>query len=334
MTTSCGEPNPSVSFPYTRKAWDYCAARLLPPCSTAISSSPDSSTLLFETFIVKHYTEPGRHYHSMLHLEEMFTYLKQYEEMHGWASQAEAALSCDALKGSPQSKDGDDDVAHKWRHLVLCLSVLFHDVIYDVRRKDNELASANLALSFLDEAERLSRAAAANEKLHNADAASTLWMCAPSDAVYVRQTVRVYILKTCDHLSVPPRRQLFTSPDCGVTSADKESTKDENCADDPLHVFLDLDLSILGCPDPVLYRDRYAKGIQQEYCTTITYPQFVEGRHKFLTGLLVHRQWFKTPFFFHLLESTARQNVATELETLSRQLHDLQTATASAPAAV
>jgi predicted metal-dependent HD superfamily phosphohydrolase len=96
--------------------------------------------------------------------------------------------------------------------------------------------------------------------------------------------------------------------------------------DDPLHVFLDLDLSILGHPDTSVYRERYAANIGREYSH---YPpaDFLKGRSAFLNSFLCDAQWYKTPYFFARLEATARRNVATEAAELTAQLKELTATT-------
>ena len=67
--------------------------------------------------LVRAYTEPHRHYHTLDHVADLLRLL----ESHGGVSDA------DAVK----------------------LAILFHDVVYDPARHDNEAASANLAMKRL-----------------------------------------------------------------------------------------------------------------------------------------------------------------------------------------
>ena len=67
--------------------------------------------------LVRAYTEPHRHYHTLDHVADLLRLLEQ----HGGASDA------DAVK----------------------LAILFHDAVYDPARQDNEAASANLAVTQL-----------------------------------------------------------------------------------------------------------------------------------------------------------------------------------------
>lgn len=67
--------------------------------------------------LVRAYAEPHRHYHTVGHIAELLQLLEQ----HGGAS------------------DGD----------AVKLAILFHDVVYDPARNDNEAASAKLAVEQL-----------------------------------------------------------------------------------------------------------------------------------------------------------------------------------------
>ena len=64
------------------------------------------------------YSEPGRLYHNLTHIEEL---LRLYEEYSHLLAQQEAVF----------------------------LAIVFHDIIYDTHRKDNEELSAQFALSHL-----------------------------------------------------------------------------------------------------------------------------------------------------------------------------------------
>jgi predicted metal-dependent HD superfamily phosphohydrolase len=75
-------------------------------------SAPASAAVLEE--IERAYREPHRHYHTLDHIAAMLTLLDRYGEEAG-------------DRGALQ------------------LAILFHDIVYDPRRQDNEAASAALA---------------------------------------------------------------------------------------------------------------------------------------------------------------------------------------------
>ncbi len=77
----------------------------------------DGSPLLAEqlwTEIEKAYTKKGRIYHNLHHIDALYTLLLNYK-----------------------SKIADWD--------ILCFSIIYHDMIYAVRRSDNEERSAQFA---------------------------------------------------------------------------------------------------------------------------------------------------------------------------------------------
>jgi predicted metal-dependent HD superfamily phosphohydrolase len=67
--------------------------------------------------LLRAYAEPHRHYHTLTHIADLLQLLDE----HGGASDKDA----------------------------LTLSILFHDVVYDTARQDNEMASAKLAVNLL-----------------------------------------------------------------------------------------------------------------------------------------------------------------------------------------
>lgn len=72
----------------------------------------------FMSLIEHHHQEKHRYYHTLQHLESMFYYLNKFE----------------------------NNIQDKSK---LVLSILFHDIIYDVKANDNELKSALFAENFL-----------------------------------------------------------------------------------------------------------------------------------------------------------------------------------------
>lgn len=330
MLPSTMRPSSTSDVPLVHQAWQKCVDRLCPPLST------DDSTRLFHQYIYDRYTEPQRHYHTLQHLEEMLGYLAKYERDHGWLGDYVSALSIPAAATAAETSRAELDpssphsvVRHDWMGTVLLLSILFHDVVYDPKRSDNEEVSAEVALDFLSATAELYKTSCENlvtaaEDVAASSATLPLLWADPAAADFVRATTKDYILKTKVHLSVEPTEKLRLS-------APPSPSTVERTHDDPLHVFLDLDLSILGHADPEVYRERYAANIQREYSH---HPRidFVRGRSAFLNSFLGNPQWFKTPYFFALLEAQARKNIAAEAAELTAELKELQSANSSTPA--
>ncbi|KAG5498397.1 hypothetical protein JIQ42_03203 [Leishmania sp. Namibia] len=358
-------------IPLVRRAWARCVARLLPLCATDTPTPSsrnfrDVSEEHFRRFIYNRYTEPQRHYHTLEHLEEMLGHLVAYEAEHGWHGAYRPAMGEEPVSSSappPELLTGADSVVYEWTGMVLLLSVLFHDVVYDPTRSDNEEASAVVAAEFLETMQRESElasnssfgaAAAVSAASPTSMAASCalppandgrgaeddvsqqhppfsysepplLWVDAQATD-FVRASTMSYILKTKEHLSVEPKQPLYltVSAGGGFTSAELRLGSDvvQQSRDDPLHVFLDLDLTILGHPDEDTYRRRYAENIRREY-SHYSHADFLRGRAEFLRSFAQHPQWYKTPYFFYRLEARARHNVAHEVKALTAELEEV-----------
>ncbi|KAG5474471.1 hypothetical protein LSCM1_03256 [Leishmania martiniquensis] len=360
-------------IPLVRRAWAQCVARLF-PLKVTDTPTPSSRSLCdmseehFRRFIYNRYTEPQRHYHTIEHLEEMLGYLVAYEAEHGWHGTYKPAMAeeLSSSSGPPKFSTEADRVAYEWTGTVLLLSVLFHDVVYDPTRGDNEEASALVAAEFLKTMQRESGlasssslgAVAATSAASPTSRADSFALPSASDVrgaqedmsqqhspslhsetpllwvdehatEFVRTSTISYILKTKEHLSVEPKQPLHltVSTAAGPASATSGAASGAHqlSRDDPLHVFLDLDLSILGHPDEDTYRRRYADNIRREY-SHYARADFLKGRADFLSGLAQHPQWYKTPYFFYRLEAHARHNTAHEVKSLTAELAEVQSA--------
>ena len=80
-------------------------------------------------------------------------------------------------------------------------------------------------------------------------------------------------------------------------------------------IFLDLDLAILGT---TLERYlQYAQAIRKEY-QHISDRNYRQGRSKVLTQFLTKERIYYTDYFYQRLETTARQNIQTEIDRLTK----------------
>jgi predicted metal-dependent HD superfamily phosphohydrolase len=98
-----------------------------------------------------------------------------------------------------------------------------------------------------------------------------------------------------------------------ATKTHENDTGDYDCL-----FFLDMDMAILGSESNRY--EEYCDQVYQEYVTNggVDPERYVEGRKKFLNGVLKSEQIFKTPLFNRLFENTARQNIERELEKLNK----------------
>eukprot|EP00798_Chlamydomonas_sp_ICE-L_P011114 gene11114-18736_t len=86
------------------------------------------------------YGSPGRHYHNMQHLLDMFDFLDACSELGGLGQQQQASL--------------------EW-------AVWFHDLVYDATAGDNEAQSAELAISLIPSSPLLVKQLIMATKDHN-----------------------------------------------------------------------------------------------------------------------------------------------------------------------
>ncbi|ESL07679.1 hypothetical protein TRSC58_04628 [Trypanosoma rangeli SC58] len=281
------------TFPLTFACWGRCVGWLLRQHPSDAAAAIVPARELFEKFIVTRYTEPQRHYHTLTHLEEMLGCLARFQSEAPMAHRLPAAGA---------------------QRIVVELATLFHDAVYDPRRSDNEECSAAWFQSFWDDARRMAGADAAplNAGEERGSAGPLLWDD-PDAARKVVEEVVKFILQTKHHMSVEPCYTHWT-PQSGDSAAALQPTPS------PLHIFLDLDLAILG--SGAERYQRYALDIRREYGWH-SEVDFCRGRAAFLRGFLRHSQWYKTKFFCDALEARARANVAAEVVELEARLREL-----------
>jgi predicted metal-dependent HD superfamily phosphohydrolase len=81
-------------------------------------------------------------------------------------------------------------------------------------------------------------------------------------------------------------------------------------------IFLDLDLAILGATQKRYLQ--YAQAIRKEY-QHLSDRDYYQGRIKVLTQFLTRPRIYYTDYFYHRLETTARKNIQTEINHLSKR---------------
>ncbi len=85
------------------------------------------------------HSEESRHYHSLCHLEEMFSYIDLALES------TTASIETSSLDNGKSAKKKENSV---WK-AILDLSVFFHDAVYNAKSSTNEEDSAILFQSFV-----------------------------------------------------------------------------------------------------------------------------------------------------------------------------------------
>ncbi|ORC87042.1 uncharacterized protein TM35_000241920 [Trypanosoma theileri] len=297
-------------FPLTHECWGRCVQCLLRPWQT------DAASDLYRRYISTRYSEPQRHYHTLEHLEEMLRQLREYQ------------LEAPEAQRLPKNR------MNTYRLLIMDLSILFHDVVYNPQCNDNEERSVDWFQDFWAECSQLASAATSedngNDRITSCGDPQTplLWTNADNTEL-VKTKVEEYILATKHHMSVKPLYIRSGSKTAELKEINKEEInkeeeeergRNEEFLSTPpdLHLFLDLDLAILGS-DAERYQ-RYAREIRSEY-NWYNDVDFCRGRSAFLRGFLDHSQWYKTKFFCDRLEDKARSNVLAEVNALEAQVN-------------
>lgn len=247
-------------------------------------------------------TKPCRAYHVLSHVESM---LRTWEEYRNhYSSSPIMSLPCH-----------DDNV------ICLLLAIFFHDVVYDARRPDNEEESVEWFRQFWDTCVTPTIITRNCQKKNDQHEELNV-----KRFEHVKKTTSEWILQTKQHLKVEP---IYCVEEDSPKNSDQE-TQSSNTDEAPrllsgLHVFLDLDLSVLGTTPFSKYLSEYASLIEEEY-KFLGMDAYLRGRLHFLQSVfLPHKQWYKTAYFYRNFEAAARQNVAQEVELLkNRETQQLQ----------
>ena len=266
---------------------------------TSVASSHDSYILCnneasyfdmwFQKLWEMHTSYTTRYYHTVVHLEEMCFYLQllsttkkptTIEENEPLSSENNNGTT--TLVTHPEDEvDGSNVLEGVEIHLpiksLLILSIFFHDAIYDVHSSTNEEDSAAL----------FQESFAKHTDLH------------PTN---VRLVVS-YILATKHH----------AVSDSTITTL-RTVDKGNNFPYDPLHIFLDLDMSVLG-KVPMAYH-QYSILIRKEYAF-VPPATYCSKRADILDLFLTQsKRIFQTAIFYDAFEQRARCNVQQEIQLL------------------
>lgn len=197
--------------------------------------------------LLPHYQEPHRHYHDLTHIESCFIWFDRV-------------------------KDELDDP------LAVALAIWFHDVIYDVRRRDNEVKSAHYAVTALT----------------NFVASTAL-------------VQKVYELVLLTQHPSKPREiiksmssRLFARHQSDVLASIHDQT-----------LFLDIDLTILG-QNNAIYKG-YESAIRSEYQHVPVF-WYKLARKRLLKRFLRQPSIYHSDYFKERFESQARVNIQSVLK--------------------
>jgi hypothetical protein len=116
--------------------------------TTSTSSANNNISFLSNKWydkIVRHYSEPHRAYHNLIHVEDVLASIELLlDTSHG---------SVDGASSSTGNFTTDTvhDCCSKAKTAILTLAAFFHDVIYNPKSSTNEKDSADLFLGFVSE---------------------------------------------------------------------------------------------------------------------------------------------------------------------------------------
>jgi len=198
--------------------------------------------------LLLHYQEAHRYYHDLSHIEGCFT----------WFDQVQDQL--------------DDPLA-------VALAIWFHDIIYDVRRADNELKSAQYAVTALT-----------------------------NFAVSIQLVQKVYELVLLSQHPSKPSRTIKRQPGKFLSKATDTARTSLN--DQAL--FLDIDLTILGQNNAIY--EHYEKAIRSEY-QHVPLWLYIRARKRLLKRFLRQPIIYYSTYFKEKFEQQARVNIQSVLSS-------------------
>ena len=198
--------------------------------------------------LLLHYQEAPRYYHDLCHIDACFTWFDRVQEQFD-------------------------------NPLAVALAIWFHDIIYDVRRRDNEVNSGHYAITALT-----------------------------NFAVPTQLVQQVYELILLTQHPSKPRHVLKGLSGTFLTNTNNELLSSIN--DQAL--FLDIDLTILG-QHSVIYAN-YEKAIRAEY-QHVPLWLYKLGRKRLLKQFLRQSRIFYSDYFTEKFESQARVNIQSVLKS-------------------
>ena len=246
---SCSNQRSWSTYEYLLLQWNEAVHHL--SCKSMQENSEEFFKDWFQRLWALHTSYSTRHYHTVVHLEEMLYY-----------------MTFVFATASEQEQSGKETGCIKSN---LSLAIFFHDVVYDPKSNKNEEDSANLFEAFAEGTNM-----SPNQK----------------------QDIVSYILATKHHT---------------VDDDDIGSTKQGAIFDNPLLLFLDFDMAVLG-KDERAYQ-HYAALIRREY-EFVPLGIYCEKRANILETFLQQKQIFYTSVFYDAFESRARLNLRKEIEYL------------------
>ncbi|CCW62273.1 unnamed protein product [Phytomonas sp. EM1] len=278
--------------------WNQCSKLLLP--------SKVSAWNLFDKYIRQPYLEPHRHYHNLNHIRALLMELEAYIQVR--SSNSKGVSLCSSELSS-----------QRWGDLAVVLAIFFHDAVYNPTSKVNEEDSVGLLRRFLSEAKDLWEGQTRHKGGNPPNDDSTppvLWLDLPSVAYVEREAAR-FIMGTKNHFEPSSSSSPTSLSDLAIHPGSSEGTVVEEDLINPLHLVLDLDLTVFGSPWKGYVN--YVEAIRMEYqfYSDIT---FMNARYDFIQHVLDQPRVFKTRYFYDKYERVAFENLKREQEEMRKAI--------------
>jgi predicted metal-dependent HD superfamily phosphohydrolase len=295
---------------------------------------PSTSVVVSEWMerILHCHSESQRHYHTLVHLEELLAYLDVLSQVEPWMMRM--------AKNHKDTNASLDQHYHHHHRSVLILSIFFHDIIYDPRSATNEEDSAQLFQQFCHqlyqevengyrESSRSSTSTSTSRSFVQRPRTTTTTASTTSATTVLEARVVQSILATKSHKPVEDTKvvsellRVYNKKDSGVTTTTTKEEMEDDDDDDDANVllcanyFLDMDMAVLAKTPWSAYRT-YALLIRQEY-QFVDRTVYCEKRAQVLQQFLSENTFiFHTERMHHALEALARQNIQHEISLLQQ----------------
>ena len=274
------------------------------------NSSSSSSSLWFQKIYDRH-TEAGRHYHTVVHLWEMFELLDI------------VIASCSTSTSSNSYSS--------WWYFPMAWSIFFHDAIYDPKSSRNEKDSAELFREFVvdyygddDDDDDVDTSMTLQQQQQQQQQQQTKMNKAMFDAVMTM------ILATEKHEVILP-------PPTVATTANNNNDDEIVLVEDAIAMqkyFLDIDMAVLGKHKKAYLK--YAALIRKEYAF-VPHDVYCSKRAEILTTFLNgssnndnnnnnnnngtnKKHIYLTEEFREAFEDRARENLREEIKLLRKNV--------------
>jgi predicted metal-dependent HD superfamily phosphohydrolase len=237
--------------------------------------------------VEQHYNEPHRAYHTLNHLQDVFSSLDVLLPDYNKAVVQEQHCQSDMLLDDTDAREQQQQSNTLKNSTIVTLATFFHDVIYNPQSSTNEQDSADLFLNFVSDLIN------GMQRMGNESSIPLAHIDSITESTVVSQ-IKHCIIATATHIESAHQARLTHN---GTL----------------LSAFLDADMSILG-KDTNTY-DKYASSIRREY-KFVDRSVYCEKRAEILTSFL--------PFTSSSIDETKQQHMYIYATEKGRELWEMQ----------